>query len=235
MKHQKQKKKSRWFSNLLLILLFLVGLILIFNEPIKKMLVQHLTTEQSISNLTAQQVKQNEKKKASYDFSDVKSLDLKTAAKAQINKDNLSQIGGIAIPSINLSLPIIKGTSNEALSAGAGTMKPDEQMGKGNYALASHNMLSKGLLFSSLPDTKIGDVIYLTDLSYIYTYKINRQFYVNPDRVDVIEDHKNKTEVTLVTCNTSGNQRFIVTGTYVKKTPMKKATQQMADAFNLKN
>ena len=58
--------------------------------------------------------------------------------KAQFENKNLPVIGAIAIPSVEINLPIFKGLSNVALLTGAGTMKENQVMGKNNYALASH-------------------------------------------------------------------------------------------------
>lgn len=49
------------------------------------------------------------------------------------------------------------------------------EMGKGNYALAGHNMSNLGpkVLFSPLYyRAKVGQKIYLTDMKNVYTYKI---------------------------------------------------------------
>lgn len=228
-----KRNKHHWFSTIVMMILLIIGIIFIFNEPIKNALVRQMSLHYTANQLTAEQVKKNESKKASFDFDPVQSLDLKTVASAQLKQKNLIPLGGIAIPSIDLNLPIVKGTSNDSLSVGAGTMKPNEVMGKGNYALASHNMLKKGVLFSSLPDTKKGDLIYITNLDKIYTYKINRKFDVKPTQVDVINDHPGKKEITLVTCNTSGDQRFIVTGDYIGQRPFKHASPEMIKAFHL--
>ena len=229
-----KKKKSRWFGNLVLTLLLLVGLALVFNQPIKNFIINYMGKQNQVNKLTADKIKANEKKDASFDFDGVNELDMESVLKAGLDSKNLSQLGGIAIPSLDLNLPIFKGTSETALSAGAGTMKPDQKMGEGNYALASHRTYSEDLLFAPLKNIKIGATIYLTDLEYVYTYKVVTKKYINPTDVDVIENHGTKREVTLITCNLDGTQRLLVQGDFVKGTPIKKASKKMIKAFDLK-
>ena len=54
--------------------------------------------------------------------------------------------GAIAIPKVNLYLPILLGLSDDSLSTGAGTMRKNQVMGQGNYPLAGHYMTAKGVL-----------------------------------------------------------------------------------------
>lgn len=63
---------------------------------------------------------------------------------------------------------------------GAGTAKPNQQMGKGNYTLASHKIFNSfngsiitNLLFGNLIYAQIGQSIILTDKDKSYEYKIN--------------------------------------------------------------
>lgn len=63
------------------------------------------------------------------------------------SKNNAKAVGAIAIPSVHMYLPILKGLSNDSLSTGGGTMRPDQKMGHGNYPLAGHYMTANGSLF----------------------------------------------------------------------------------------
>ena len=70
-----------------------------------------------------------------------------------------------AIPEVEINLPIFKGLDNVNLFYGAGTMKRDQVMGKGNYSLASHHIFTaenaSQMLFSPLSHAKNGMKIYL--------------------------------------------------------------------------
>ncbi|MCI0131130.1 MULTISPECIES: class A sortase [Enterococcaceae] len=236
-KHQTKKKSigqrfKHFFFNLIMIILFLVGIALIFNNQIKNYLVKENTAQYQVNKITRDDVVKNEQKEATFDFDQVESLDFNTVTKSR-GRDVGDVVGGIAIPSVDLNLPILKGVSNYVISVGAGTMKPDQKMGFGNYALASHYMYDPTLLFAPLVRVELGSSIYLTDLEYIYEYKVTMKEYVEPTRVDVIEDVPEKRQVTLVTCDTSGEHRLILQGELVKKVNGKKAPKDMRDAFEL--
>lgn len=134
---------------------------------------------------------------------------------------------------MNLNLPILLGISNYAVMVGAGTMKADQKMGEGNYALASHHMIQPEKLFGPLTEITLGDKIYLTDLNYIYTYKTTYKEYVPPNRTDLIDDVPNEKLVTLVTCDATGANRLVVQGQLLHKTSQEKASQQMIEAFDI--
>lgn len=250
--HRKQKKKINYGKTislaLLLIITLVIGLVLMFNEPIKRGLVSHMakaTIEQPLNQETlndAQLLSQNASSKnkdaqlkkakekyngfeASYDFSKVKPLSFEEVAKERARHKKVPMAGKIAIPSVQILLPIVPGVSNASLSAGAGTLKTSQQMGKGNYALASHNMNDYKTLFSPLLNIQLGAKMYITNGRTIYMYKVNTKQYISPSSIQVIDNHPGKTELTLITCNLSGNRRLLVQGTLVKKMPYNQAAQ----------
>lgn len=51
--------------------------------------------------------------------------------------------GQVSIPSYGIDVPIYEGTSPYTLAWGAGTAKPGQAMGQGNYALEAHNYIKK--------------------------------------------------------------------------------------------
>lgn len=236
-KHQKKSvgaKIGNFIINLLMLILLLVGLALVFNNQIKNYLVKDTTNKHTIANVTREDVKKNEQKEATFDFDQVESLDFNLVAQATKGRDTgLDTIGGIAIPSVKLNLPIFKGVSNYVLAVGAGTMKEEQRMGQGNYALASHYMYDPALLFAPLVNVELGDTILLTDLEYIYEYKTTYKEYVEPTRVEVIDDKEGKELVTLVTCDVTGANRLIVQGELVRKVKGKDSPKFMQDAFEM--
>ena len=157
-------KKKRWWKTILYWLVIILGLalslVLIFNQQVKDYLVNTYQPQ-----VTKSLVAKNEKKKASYDFSSVKDLNLQTVAAARAKKESINVIGVISIPAINLRIPIAKGVSNTTLALAAGTMRADQEMGKGNYPLAAHNMANGSkILFSPLYyHGKVGQLVYITD------------------------------------------------------------------------
>lgn len=235
-KRRPEKKKSKlkkFLFNLFLLLFFLIGLVLVFNGAIKNFLVKNMTDTHQVNKVDAATIQKNKNKSADFDFDAVESIDLNAVLNARLHPEDVAILGGIAIPSVSLNLPIIKGVSNYSLIVGAGTMKPDQEMGKGNYALASHHMIQQNLLFGPLVNIEMGAAIYLTDLEYVYVYETSFKEYVAPNRTELIDDVPGKTLVTLVTCDNTGAQRLIVQGTFKKKVPISKASNEMAKAFDI--
>ncbi|MBV7391772.1 class A sortase [Enterococcus sp. ALS3] len=229
-----KKKKRNWLLNSFLVLLFIVGLALIFNNQIKDFLIQLNGDRYGISNLDEDQLRKNENANASFDFDAVEPASTEAVLRAQLSNKRLPVIGGIAVPSVGISLPIFKGLSNEALLYGAGTLAEDQKMGKGNYVLASHRASRKDLLFTPLENVEAGNIVYITDLKKIYTYKVSLKVRVQPTQVEYIETTPGKKQITLITCGEmNGVTRIIVQGDLKKTTPIKKATKKMKRAFEM--
>ncbi|KRM36864.1 hypothetical protein FC83_GL002269 [Agrilactobacillus composti DSM 18527 = JCM 14202] len=205
------RKILGWFS---LVLLVLVGLALIFNEPIKNYLVAH-NGQTKIVRMTKNQIAQSHHQKGQFDFSKVESISATQVVQAATHND-AAPLGKLAIPAVGLKLPIVKGLSDDSLSTGGGTMKPDQAMGQGNYALAGHYMTDKGALFSPLARTQIGQLMYITDLTKVYTYKVTYKQIVDPTSVWLIADKPNTQLLTLITCADGGTNRWCVQGDLVK-------------------
>lgn len=231
---KKKRKKLNWLINLLLLLLLVVGLALIFNNQIKNFLIQHNGEKYAIAKVTKDQIDKNAKKDAPFDFDAVQPASTEAVIQAQLSNKRLPVIGGVAIPAVQINLPIFKGLSNESLLYGAGTLEPDQKMGEGNYALASHRAAEPDLLFTPLERIQNGDKIYITDLSNVYTYETTLKVRVQPTEVQYLDTLPNKKQITLVTCGEiEGVTRIVVQGELKKITPINKASDTMLNAFQM--
>ena len=164
-----------------------------------------------IQNLTAEDLKRNaEEANVTFDYSQVQSISPAAIAEAALNRVQSYALGMIAIPDLDMLLPIYKGVENTTLFYGAGTLKEDQQMGKDNYVLASHNYeYEPNLLFTPLLRSTVGMKVYLTDKEKVYVYRISEISKVNPEDVWVVDD-RGKNELTLITCDDIyGNYRMI--------------------------
>jgi LPXTG-site transpeptidase (sortase) family protein len=121
----------------------------------------------------------------------------------------------IIIPSLNLSLPvhtskIIFNTWEvhlDGASFGEGTTLPGN---KGNTVIFSHARVG---LFGSLSSVKKGDLVHVFTHNDWFVYKVDDTFTVEPDRIDVLDNH-NKYELTLYTCTGDNwTKRFVVKAT----------------------
>ncbi|MFC6182624.1 class A sortase [Lactiplantibacillus daowaiensis] len=224
---KKQHSGLKWLGRGVFVILIAISLALIFNEQIKSWLVSSYSPA-----VTAKAVKKNQKKTGNFNFSKVKSLDFQTVAKARLNKSAINVVGSIAIPSVDLYLPIGKGVSNETLALAAGTMKADQTMGQGNYALAGHHMIKHGALFSPLYyKSKVGQMIYLSDVTHIYAYKTTERTFIKATDVQVIDDVVGQKLVTLITCDKTGAGRLMIRGKYVQKWAFKQAPAKVQKSF----
>ena len=141
-------------------------------------------------------------------------------------------IARLAIPSVSMRLPVFYGLDNNNLARGAGTMKPNQVLGKGNYALAGHYMTDAGNLFSPLKRIQTSAYVYLTDNQQVYTYQVTNKQTIDEHQVSVIDDVPGKKLLTLVTCDSATPntpKRFIVQADLVKTAA---ATQSTLRVFN---
>lgn len=234
---RKKNKLRNLLINILAGFLILLSIALIFNSKIRDMFIVWNTNKYQVSQVTKEKIEENEETVGNFDFESVKSLSSEAVLSAQWNSQQLPVIGGIAIPELEMNLPIFKGLDNINLFYGAGTMKPNQEMGKGNYSLASHRIFlgekADQKLFSPLANAEKGMKIYLTDKEKVYTYEIVEVKIVTPDRVDVIEDREGIDELTLVTCEDSNaTERIIVKGNLKEIKSYTETPSDVLEAFN---
>ena len=234
---KKKKKRRNLLTNILAVFLILLSLVLIFNAQIRDIFMVWNTNKYQVSQVTKEKIEENKETEGNFDFDSVKSISSEAVLAAQWDAQQLPVIGGIAIPEVEINLPIFKGLDNVNLFYGAGTMKPNQKMGEGNYSLASHHIFTaenaSQMLFSPLVNAKEGMKIYLTDKEKVYTYVIREVKHVTPDRVDEIEDREGIKEITLVTCvDYNATERIIVKGDFKEVKPYAETPSDILEAFN---
>ncbi|MGE7114224.1 class A sortase [Lysinibacillus sp. NPDC047702] len=215
----------------LLISMLIVGLLLIFINPIQNAIIAHLSHQLNTTEISAEEIEKNNQVDVDYIFEDVQSLSIAEVLKAQTMANKMPVIGSIAVPSVDMQLPIVKGVGNVALAVGAGTMKPNQSLGQGNYALAGHYFEEKDILFSPLYKASIGDSVYITDLTNIYEYQLTTKKVIAATDVYVINDIPNKTVLTLITCADNGTKRLAIQADFVQQYPFDEAPEKLSEAF----
>ena len=233
----KKNKRRNLFLNILAGFLILLSLALIFNSKIRDLFMVWNTNKYQVSQVTKEKIEENKETEGNFDFDSVKSISSEAVLAAQWDAQQLPVIGGIAIPEVEINLPIFKGLDNVNLFYGAGTMKANQKMGEGNYSLASHHIFTaenaSQMLFSPLVNAKAGMKIYLTDKDKVYTYEIREVKHVTPDRVDEIEDREGIKENTLVTCvDYDATERIIVKGDFKEVKAYSETSDDILSAFN---
>lgn len=232
----KQKKQINWKLGLMLLPLLLLSGLMIFNEPILQGFAPTLSEKYAMSHYSDAELQQNQQQTSTYDYLNVEPLTPISYTRAMLSaslhpRKEVPVVGELAVPSVHIHLPIVKGITNYYLSIGAGEMRPEEKMGQGNFSLASHNFNNDIVLFSPLRHVQKGDKVYTTDRQYIYVYQVNKKYYVRPTQTEVIDSGK-EAMITLLTCSMDGLTRLIVQGPLVQKIPWKAAPKSIIDLFH---
>ena len=236
------KTKRKWVRRVLYLLmvfaLFSIGLGFMFHQSITNKIVDNYAQEY-VDKTTPEEMVKNEDADVSFDPNNVGSLTSADVLNDMVGNNhysNLPVVGAIAIPDLGMNLPVIKGLDNASLAVGAGTMKEGQQMGKGNYALASHSLFYgwgyEGLLFTPLHRAQKGQTIYTRDNENIYVYQITDVFVVNPDDGYVVLDSEGDGLITLITCtDTYATQRIVVRGKLERQFPISEAWPELKEYF----
>lgn len=123
--------------------------------------------------------------------------------------NNISIIGSIEIPKINISYPIIENTTQDLLKVSVCRFSGPLPNRIGNLCIAGHNYKNNSM-FSNLHKLNIGDLFYITDLNNTkLKYIIYDKFVVKANNLDCTQD-TNGVEVTLITCNNLDNSKRLV-------------------------
>ncbi|MFJ7697947.1 class A sortase [Lysinibacillus fusiformis] len=200
----------------LLLCVLIIGLLLIFITPIQNALIARMSDQFNAIEYSTDDIKKNNQLDADFEFEAVQSLSIAEVLQAQIKASKMPVIGSIAVPSVHMQLPILKGVGNAVLAIGAGTMKPNQQLGQGNYALAGHYFEEKDILFSPLYQAQIGDIFYVTDMSNVYEYKLATKKIIAATDVYIVDDIPNQTTLTLITCAEKGSKRLALQADFVQ-------------------
>ena len=218
------------------IILFIVSIFILWinNKNTQASIINNMQSN-ILKRIDNTNIKKAKNKNANFKANTTKDANAKTIVYNKLHNDNLNAIGCMSIPKIKMINPIFNGygINGTYLALGACTMKPNQQMGKGNYALAGHYMASN-TVFHSLNKVKIGMNVYLTNLKKIYVYKVVNTTIINKFDVNIINDIPNEKIVTLITC-TQLNQtpyRTLVQGNLINIIP---ATKNNLKKYSLKN
>ena len=123
--------------------------------------------------------------------------------------NEISIIGLIEIPKINISYPILSNSSENLLKISVCRFSGPLPNRNGNLCIAGHNY-NNVLMFSKLHELNTGDNIYITDLNN------TRLEYIVYNKLNVKENDFNctqntiKPEITLITCKKNNNKERIV-------------------------
>ncbi len=137
-----------------------------------------------------------------------------------LNLDGDGVMGFIEIPKIDVSLPILHGTSEEVLAEGVGHIEQTALPigGEGRHSvLTGHRGLPSAELFTRLDELGAGDEFYIHMLDEVMAYRVDKINVVEPDELAELAAEPGLDLVTLVTCTpyAVNTHRLLVRGARV--------------------
>jgi len=135
----------------------------------------------------------------------------------QLSIADSSVMGSISVPSVDISLPIYHGTSEDVLAAGAGHLEGSSLPvgGIGTHTvITGHRGLPSAKLFTDLDRVVEDDYVILKVLNETLTYQVDTIRIVEPKEIEGLAIDPDKDLLTLVTCTPYGinTHRILITG-----------------------
>lgn len=134
-----------------------------------------------------------------------------------LNPTNDGIMGYISIPKIHIELAVYHGTGADVLEKGVGHVEGTSLPvgGEGTHTvLAGHRGLPNAKLFTDLDQMEEGDLIFLHILDQILAYRVDQILTMLPDELDELAIVEDKDYMTLLTCTPYGvnTHRLLVRG-----------------------
>ena len=145
-------------------------------------------------------------------------------------------IGYIEIPSIDVTLPIYHGTSEEVLQVAIGHIEGSSLPVGGastHCVISGHRGLPSSRLFTDIDQLSEGDTFTLLVLGESLTYEVDQIRIVEPDDVSLLAIEEGQDLCTLVTCTPYGvnSHRLLVRGHRVENQEAAGILRITADAM----
>lgn len=192
----------RKILGILFLVLGVAALLLYFSID---QVTKYVSRPQNVDVVSVKQIEENDSREVPNHNEPIEDYDAMTAIMHIPEIDKKYIIGQIFIPEIDMNLPIVKGVTNSNLMLGAATMKLDQKMGEGTYALAGHYTHTPGVLFRDIHTLPVGTHVYITDKKTIYHYQIYSRDNYPSDAFYMIDDklaeERGKPVISLMVCN----------------------------------
>ncbi|RST94125.1 class A sortase [Vagococcus bubulae] len=175
--------------------------------------------------------------KGNYDEQKIRSVNVSDYAEAlgDFHKSvNDWGIGRLVIPSVSIDVPILSGISNTNLLSGAASYRKNQELGKDNYVLMSHNLVGSSALLTDIDKLKKGDKMYATDFKNIYTFDVTVNKVIDETEVDVIKKVPTE-QLTLIRCegDIGTKYRRLVQGKLSNQTSIEDSTDKQLEQVQL--
>ena len=164
--------------------------------------------------------------------------DLKEEYEENLNITGNGIMGYIEIPKINVYLPVYHGTDEGILQVAIGHLEWTSLPTGGestHCVISGHRGLPSARLFTDLDQLEIGNVFQLNVLDEVFTYQIDQIKIVEPHETNDLLVVEGEDYCTLVTCTPYGinSHRMLVRGTRIDNLKEIKALRVTADAVKI--
>ena len=241
-------KKNR--SNIILILIFLVGLSVMLYPTVSDYVNQKNQSRAVASYSEEVENLSDVDYQAYFDAADDYNRRLAETPDAFYRPEEVSGytdtldvsgtgiMGYITISKIGVELPVYHGTSDGVLQVAAGHLEGSSLPvgGAGTHAVISaHRGLPSAKLFTNLDELEVGDTFTITVLDRVLTYEVDQISIVLPTETDLLQPVEGKDYVTLMTCTPYGinTHRLLVRGKRIENAENQKHIRVMADALRI--
>ena len=241
-------KKNR--SNIILILIFLVGLSVMLYPTVSDYINQKNQSRAVASYSEEVENLSDVDYQAYFDAADDYNRRLAETPDAFYRPDEVSGytdtldvsgtgiMGYITISKIGVELPVYHGTSDGVLQVAAGHLEGSSLPvgGAGTHAVISaHRGLPSAKLFTNLDELEVGDTFTITVLDRVLTYEVDQISIVLPTETDLLQPVEGKDYVTLMTCTPYGinTHRLLVRGKRIENAENQKHIRVTADALRI--
>ena len=241
-------KKNR--SNIILILIFLVGLSVMLYPTISDYVNQKNQSRAVASYSEEVENLSDVDYQAYFDAADDYNRRLAETPDAFYRPEEVSGytdtldvsgtgiMGYITISKIGVELPVYHGTSDGVLQVAAGHLEGSSLPvgGAGTHAVISaHRGLPSAKLFTNLDELEVGDTFTITVLDRVLTYEVDQISIVLPTETDLLQPVEGKDYVTLMTCTPYGinTHRLLVRGKRIENAENQKHIRVTADALRI--
>lgn len=241
-------KKNR--SNIILILIFLVGLSVMLYPTVSDYVNQKNQSRAVASYSEEVENLSDVDYQAYFDAADDYNRRLAETPDAFYRPEEVSGytdtldvsgtgiMGYITIPKIGVELPVYHGTSDGVLQVAAGHLEGSSLPvgGAGTHAVISaHRGLPSAKLFTNLDELEVGDTFTITVLDRVLTYEVDQISIVLPTETDLLQPVEGEDYVTLMTCTPYGinTHRLLVRGKRIENAENQKHIRVTADALRI--
>lgn len=243
--------KKNFFSTIILILVFLVGLSLLLYPTVSDYW-NSLHQSKAISEYAEQVANLDDErytelweaaKRYNEDLNQKSNRYLFTEEaraeyEAMLNASGNGILGYIEIPSIGCALPIYHGVEKSVLQIAVGHIEWSSLPTGGentHSVISGHRGLPSAKLFTNLDKLVEGDTFIIRVLNETLTYEVDKILIVEPEKLDSLQIEPGKDLVTLVTCTPYGinSHRLLVRGHRVENQAEAKTVRVIADAMQV--